>query len=287
MYNLRVKDYGNGQIQTSIYSHPVYTGEKKIENVPEYEETPFGGKARVVNDFESIADEHERSVQNSMKRAKNKIYDLSRSNEWDWFVTITFDAKKVDRYDYSACTKKLSDWLKNLKRDCVDDFKYLIVPERHKDGAFHFHGLMSDSEHLRMKFSGHYTKDKEPIYNIGRYKFGFTTATRVKNNEASTKYITKYTTKDLMEHTKNKRKYWHSRNLNTPKEYTAVLPASDLNALHDELVRDDVRNFKQLYYEIGVEARTVFYYEHIVKDGIGYDLSLFAQGDTYDTTNSV
>ena len=43
-------------------------------------------------------------------------------------------------------------------------------------------------------------RDKgEPIYNLDNYKFGWSTMTRVRDNKACTRYITKYITKELME----------------------------------------------------------------------------------------
>ncbi|MSA03714.1 hypothetical protein GKG47_20125 [Lactonifactor sp. BIOML-A3] len=266
MYNVRIKNYGNGQVQTAIYSHPVYTGKKaEYESTKEFETNPFNNeKTLVIDDFDYFEKEHERSVLNSMKRSKNKIYDLTRANIWDWFVTLTLNPEKVNRYDYSDCTKKVSQWLKNMQKDCGLDFKYVVVPERHKDGAYHFHGLFSQCGNLDFVFSGHYDKQKREIYNIGKYKLGWATATKVSNNQAATKYMTKYVTKDLMEHTKNKKKYWASRNLNVPTEYTEMLDLSDARLLHEELVSfSDIQHYKSIGYEVGTARRNVSYYETI------------------------
>ena len=112
MYNVKVKNYGNGQVQTRIYSHTVYEGDKETPEEQDIEFNPFdGGKCKEYQDFNQLDEEQERSLQVSLRRAKGKIYDYSRANEWDWFVTLTFAPEKVDRYDYSSCTKKLSKWL--------------------------------------------------------------------------------------------------------------------------------------------------------------------------------
>lgn len=269
MYNVRIKNYGNGQVQTAIYSHPVYTGKKsEYESTKEFETNPFDGeKTLVIDDFDYFEKEHERSVLNSMKRAKNKIYDLTRANIWDWFVTLTLNPEKVNRYDYSDCTKKVSQWLKNMQKDCGLDFKYVVVPERHKDGAYHFHGLFSQCDKLDFVFSGHYDSKKRAIYNIGKYKWGWTTATKVQTNEGVTKYLTKYVTKDLVEHTKNKKKYWSSRNLNVPMVYTEMLDLSDTRLLHEELVLDsNIQYYKSVGYEIGMARRNVCFYETLEGD---------------------
>ena len=267
MYNVKINNYGNGQVQTRIYSHLIYTGDKEKPEKEELENNPFNNQpVKEVSDFDELEKEKERSLQTSMKRAKGKIYDYSRANEWDWFVTLTFAPDAVDRYNYSDCTKKLSKWLNNMKTDSETDFKYIVVPERHKDGAFHFHGLFAGCDSLGITDSGHCTKDGEKIYNIGRYKLGFTTATRVKQNEAVTKYITKYTTKDLMEHIKGKKKYWASRNLNLPTETVLSLEDVEKQSLHNELTSDGCLFYKSCMYEVGTVPHNVRYYEHMVDD---------------------
>lgn len=93
---------------------------------------------------------------------------------------------------------------------------------------------------------------------------GFTTATRVKKNEAVTKYITKYTTKDLMEHIKGKKKYWASRNLNLPVETTYSLEDVEKQSLHNELTMDDCLYYKSCMYNVGLTTHNVRYYEHVI-----------------------
>ena len=36
---------------------------------------------------------------------------------WDYFVTFTFSKEKVNRYDYDVCSKKISQWIKDLKEE--------------------------------------------------------------------------------------------------------------------------------------------------------------------------
>lgn len=145
------------------------------------------------------------------------IYDIARSNQWDWFVTLTFNPQKVDSYDYEQCTKKLSVLLNNYRKICGSDFKYIVIPELHKTGRFHFHGLFANCENLDFVFSGKYTDKGQEIYNIGKYKLGFTTATKVQDNNRVALYISKYITKDMTAVISGKKKYWASRNCDKPK----------------------------------------------------------------------
>ena len=128
-------------------------------------------------------------------------------------MTLTF-AK--DRYNYEVLAKRLSVWISNIKRDYAPDMKYIFVPELHKDGALHFHGIVSDIGSLPLVDSGHKDKDGKIIYNIDCYKMGFTTATKVTDSGRVASYLTKYITKDLMSYSKGKKKYWASRNLKKP-----------------------------------------------------------------------
>lgn len=266
MYNLKQKDFGNGQIQTRLYSHLVYTGNKKKPefSTREFEENPFddNNPVEVVKDFDEFEKRHNHSVYVSMTRAKNKIYDISRANTWDWFITLTLNKDYVNRYDYAECVKKVSKWLNHMRERCETDLKYLIVPEKHKDGAFHFHGLLKDAKGLEFKFSGKYDHKDRKIYNIGKYKLGWTTATKVDKNEAVTKYVTKYTTKELAESTFNRKKYWNSRNLNMPLERTEILDREEFNIAREVLLQD-CQFFKESEYEVNQEPRNIYYYEHL------------------------
>ncbi|WP_411338353.1 hypothetical protein [Ruminococcus gauvreauii] len=263
MYNVRLKHFQDGEVQTRIYSHGVNSGyarssPEKSEMVVE----PFTNtKVRVVTSFTEEEKRKEECLYKSMKRAKQKIYDVARANIWEYFVTLTFNPDRVDRYDYSACTKKLAKWLDNTKQRVNHDFKYLVVPELHKDGAYHFHGLIANCEGLQIVPSGHLDARGNVIYNINSYDLGFTTATKVQENAAVTKYITKYTTKELCQNSKGKKKYWASRNCDLPLVEDYWLDTSDKEMLHEELIQD-VMSFKTLDYMMDVRKRQVSYYEN-------------------------
>lgn len=154
----------------------------------------FEHKPKLIRDRTEY--EIERSKQVSMSRTINRVYHLARSNTWEWFFTLTFNPEKVDSFDYDAVAKKLSVWLMHCRRTCPD-MKYLVVPEKHKSGRYHFHGLFKNCENLGFKPTKKYTKDGVLIYNVGQYRLGFSTATPVQDNAKVVKYISKYITKDL------------------------------------------------------------------------------------------
>lgn len=184
-------------------------------------------KKRIKTRLES-AETSEESKNVSVARSRIKIYDMAIMNDWEWFVTFTFNPAKVDSFDYSETTKKLSTWLNNLKRD-NPNMSYLIVPEKHLSGRFHFHALMSSLNPQIFDLSGQKDNKGRDIYNLGKYKFGWSTATKIGSNERAVKYLTKYITKDSLQVTKNKKKYWNSKNLLMP-----VVDKLDLNSIQQK-----------------------------------------------------
>lgn len=81
----------------------------------------------------------------SLSRSKRFIREISLCNDFTHFVTLTVNKEMCDRYDVDACQSHLKDILHNYQRICKrqnKDFKYILITEKHKDGAFHFHGLM-------------------------------------------------------------------------------------------------------------------------------------------------
>lgn len=166
----------------------------------------------------------EKSLMESRRRTIQAITGIALSNDWDWFVTLTLDPSKVDRYSYPEIAPKLSKWLDNARQRHARDLGYMVVPELHKDGAFHFHGLFNNCDGLDFRPSGKKDKKGRDIYNVGLYGLGWTTATRVEDSVSSALYLSKYITKDLCAVTFNKKRYWASRNLTRPQcEYDLLL----------------------------------------------------------------
>lgn len=128
-------------------------------------------------------------IKRSMRRAKSRVRRLALSNDFRWFVTLTLSPDKVDRYDASQVVRKLSNWCSNqVKRHGL---KYILVPERHKDGALHFHGFFNDS--LEAVASGHKDKQGHMIYNLPGWSLGFTAAIEVYGDYAgAVAYVCKY-----------------------------------------------------------------------------------------------
>ena len=152
----------------------------------------------------------------SLGRTKTLIRDIVQCNDFELFCTFTFDPDKVyDRFNLSCCWHRLQVWLRHQKEKSPD-FKYLFIPEQHKSGAWHFHGLMSNYKGS-LRDSKHKSSSGYKVYNITSYRGGFSTAVYIENSDAVCNYVLKYITKDFIK-TFNQRRFFCSRNLIRPKK---------------------------------------------------------------------
>lgn len=152
-------------------------------------------------------------LQESLSRSKRNITDLILCNPFEYFCTFTFNADKVDRYNYDTCQKKLRKFFNNFKSRYAPDFKYLIIPEFHKDGAIHFHGVCSGFSDGELKENSFGYLDWERY----RKSFGFFNCSKIRNYNACAFYVSKYVTKDLVSVGKGRAVYMCSVGLNRPK----------------------------------------------------------------------
>lgn len=152
----------------------------------------------------------------SRRRARRKIFDYIICNDFDMFVTLTLDAKLIDRNDYGAIIKRLNTWLGNrVKRKGI---RYIGVPEYHKNGGLHFHFAVNGADKFKLVDSGTVTVEgrKKPIradtarfrgyapeqchtvYNLPEWKLGFSTAILTYGDRgALAHYLSKELCKDV------------------------------------------------------------------------------------------
>lgn len=151
----------------------------------------------------------------ALRRARRRVQDLALSNTFDYFVTLTLDKTRVDRYDADAVGAKLRRWLSNQVQR--HGLRYILVPELHRDGAIHFHGFFNDA--LPVVDSGRMTNapghgrpvkprsaaqrarwidaGARPVFNLPGWSLGFTTAVELYGSyPAAVGYVCKYIAKD-------------------------------------------------------------------------------------------
>ena len=204
-YNARIKlypdDRGNDVIrEIMVASKPIFNPHQLVSCQKPHQSAItkealaiWGAEEASSASFDRLEHQKALNLSRAKRRARNRLYDLAACNRFDLFATITLDPQKCNRYDYSAIVKKLGQWLDNRVRR--NGLKYLIVPEYHKDGAIHFHGLLNASA-LKLADSGHKYKDGRPIYHLAQWELGFTTVIPLTGDYAAVcAYLCKYITK--------------------------------------------------------------------------------------------
>jgi len=132
-------------------------------------------------------------LEESIIRTRSKIYELAMCNDWEFFVTLTLDKRKYDRMDLKRYRVDLAQFIRNYNRKHKINIKYLLIPEEHKDRAWHMHGLLMGlpRAHLKVNENGYLD------WFAYRDKFGYISIDEIRNKEATSRYITKYITKNL------------------------------------------------------------------------------------------
>lgn len=205
MHNTRVKTYPDGTQVVTVADRPIFR-EPGWELADKWEAERRGPNA----EREGKAEDLERA----RRRARAAVADLGRANRFKYFVTLTLDASKIDRHDVGITGRELRRWLSHQVQR--RGLAYVLVPERHKDGALHFHGLINDA--LDMMDSGTVKKvdggkPRKPrsmaekcrwledggqvVYNIPGWRYGFSTALELRGDyRKAVAYVCKYIGKD-------------------------------------------------------------------------------------------
>lgn len=194
-------------------------------------DTSEGAKKRSESDSDLTQDERDlENVERSSRRAKKTVRDYVACNTFTHFVTLTF--RKEQSKEDKKRTAILSNWLKYMKKK-HGKFNYVIVPERHKDGSLHFHGVLDLKEFelkagVNPKTGKLVNRHGQQVYNIAAWEKsnGWGHAEIIRDQKKTANYMTKYIVKDFgTTVSKHKKKYWCSKGLEKPaQESLRVFP---------------------------------------------------------------
>lgn len=218
-HNQRIKEYPQGFLEVMTCSRPLfrepgYEPEGFWSELPRTRQHNSDTKAAEANEGEpdeAVSESNKaENVRRAVRRAKQNLRDLALCNEMKYFVTLTLDQAAIDRYDMAAITRKLNAWCSNQVQR--SGLAYILVPERHKDGAIHFHGFINDA--MEVVDSGTLSvpwakKPRRPrskaqraewlakgghvVYNLPGWPLGFTTAIELYGDPiAAVNYCCKY-----------------------------------------------------------------------------------------------
>lgn len=205
-HTARLKTYPGGRTEVLVCDRPIFGGDG-------WEEHGKEKRARGRKKDREEAQGHD--VARAVRRARAQVRDLALCNPFRWFVTLTLDKSRVNRYDMVEITRKLNTWLDNQVRR--KGLAYVLVPERHKDGAVHFHGFFNDA--LEAVDSGTLSlpgqkRPRRPrsarqraewleqgahvVYNLPAWSWGFTTAIELYGEyDRAVGYVCKYIGKGM------------------------------------------------------------------------------------------
>lgn len=135
-------------------------------------------------------------------RARSVVLQVALCNNWEYFFTGTMNEAVRNRYDLFSFVNSLMQWFRDLRKSGIP-IEFLLVPETHKDGAWHIHGLLRGlpaSElslfvpgiHPRRLVDGGFLN--WPAYSK---RYGFCSLGRVRDPISTAFYVTKYISKDL------------------------------------------------------------------------------------------
>ena len=132
----------------------------------------------------------------SGRRSKSRFMEYALNHTWDWFVTHTLDPKKHNRYVDQFTN--VTQWYRNLRNTVYPGLEYALVPEKHKDGAWHYHALLSGVPESAMIATGKYSHGRQLfVWPDAVKRWGWTTAGRIDTSERAVRYISKYMGKSL------------------------------------------------------------------------------------------
>ncbi|MEG2923879.1 MAG: hypothetical protein RR848_05350 [Oscillospiraceae bacterium] len=197
-YNTRLKYFSNEYTKVSCFSKPIFN--------------PYGFEKRGINSRLSYSQDTSNECRSdSVKRARDRCFEIAYANDFKYFVTLTLDQSKISRTDLKPIYNALKNWLSNgVQRR---DMQYIVCPEYHADGnAVHFHGLCNGNlplvdsgtvivqgyeKPISIKKAARLGLDGKTVYNLDNWLYGFSTVIQLdENKDAVAKYILKYITKE-------------------------------------------------------------------------------------------
>lgn len=221
-YNRRTTDYGNGRIEVAAYHSP------RLRRMGSRGE-PSGREAETTDKAQ------EERTRRQVYAIRRRIKGYALCNSFRWFVTLTYNPEKVNSSDYETAKHTLLKWCRKM-RDRHGQFDYLMIPELHKSGAVHFHGLLGNVPAdfvgaANPKTGKPLIRHNRQVYNLTEWEYGFSDCEEIESPEKAASYITKYVTAALLTDKEmyNKKRYFNSQGLAKPAVSFGMEDNTDLD----------------------------------------------------------
>lgn len=159
------------------------------------------------NIIKNVNNGNNNSENASLSRTKRNIREICLCNNFEYFCTWTVDSKLCDRFSLTATQELMHKTLKAYKRKNAS-FKFIFITEKHKNGAFHFHGLIKGVNPQDLTLNKNNYLDF-PFFST---RVGFFSCSKIRDYAKTCNYICKYITKSCIKNEHNQI-YFCSRGL--------------------------------------------------------------------------
>lgn len=130
------------------------------------------------------------------QRSKSRFMEYALNHSWGWFLTLTLDPLKHDRHTDQM--RAVAQWLKDARRRKYSGLEYALVPEQHKDGAWHYHALLSGVPASALSDSGKKLHGRPVfVWDDAVKSWGWSTMSPIDGSDRAVRYISKYMSKAL------------------------------------------------------------------------------------------
>jgi len=143
-------------------------------------------------------------LERSIYRARNKIFRIVEANINPKIKPIFFTLTSEDQItDLKLSNQKIKAFIRRLKQHSGENPKYIVVPERHKSGAVHYHGVLFNIKYVDVRY-----------FRFNIWKYGYVDLQIPRKIRSVSAYLSKYLTKETLENIeKNGKTYFTSRGL--------------------------------------------------------------------------
>jgi hypothetical protein len=205
-----------------------------------------------VRDTDSVYLGHRKEQQhndckldNNFSRARSMVLQYALCNPWQYFFTGTLSQDKWQRDSLTPFMSSLSQSVRDWRKAYQIGLDVLLVPEQHKDGSWHVHGLINnlpsyaigsfvrlDLREVGLGWLFPLKLCNGDFYNWYDFsdKYGFCSLAPIRDPIATAFYITKYISKDLTQRAGDlgQHLYFHSRPLRKAQKESEVYVYNDV-----------------------------------------------------------
>ena len=151
------------------------------------------------------------------RRIRSKSRSIAYGSRWAWYVTLTVSPSLCDRYSFDDIYRRVfRDIIYRYNHGMRSDRRllYFFVPEFHKDGAIHLHGLLKNVRRESLRRNEHgYLEIADFRERLGFMNIQSLSKSSREDYKRTVDYVLKYVTKNFEELPPGVHSYYCSKGL--------------------------------------------------------------------------